>query len=134
MQDRSHIGERWRDERLRLGIAQADLAASVGASRRSVIDWEKGVAAPNAEALSAFGEVGADALYIITGRREQPLSRLDDRERLRLAVEAVEDGLAAVRRTLPPDKRAELILAAYDLMAAPEQAKGKVVELLRLVA
>lgn len=134
MRNRCHIGERWRDERLRLGIAQADLAASVGASRRSVIDWEKGVAAPNAEALSAFGEVGADALYILTGRREHPLTRLDDRERLRLAVEAVEEGLAAVKRTLPPDKRAELILAAYDLMAAPEQAKGKVVELLRLVA
>lgn len=57
-----------------------------------------------------------------------------DRERLRMAVEAVEEGLATIRRKLPPDKKAELILAAYDLMAEPEQAKGKVVELIRLVA
>lgn len=57
-----------------------------------------------------------------------------DRERLRMAVEAVEEGLVSIRRKLPPDKKAELILAAYDLMAEPEQAKGKVVELIRLVA
>jgi hypothetical protein len=57
-----------------------------------------------------------------------------DRERLRAAIEAVEEGLAAIQRKLPPGKMAEIILAAYDLIVEPEQAKGKVVELIRLVA
>jgi len=49
---------------------------------------------------------------------DQP--ELDDRNRLIAAVEAVEEGLAEVRLKLPPKKRAELIIAAYDLMNEEE--------------
>jgi len=42
------------------------------------------------------------------------------RNRLIAAVEAVEEGLAEVRSKLPPKKRAELIIAAYDLITDPE--------------
>jgi len=127
-------GHRLRQERIRIGMSQDGFAALAGQSRKSQINYEKGDRSPDIEYLAAIQVAGADVLYILTGRRERPLSRLDDHERLRLAVEAVEEGLTAIRRTLPPTKRAELILAAYDLMAEPEQAKGKVIQLLRLVA
>lgn len=62
---------------------------------------------------------------------ETPLS---DRARLVAAISAVEEGLAETRRKLPPDKRAELILAAYDLMAEPEQSRNNVIRMVRAAA
>ena len=96
--------------------------------------YERGSASPGCDVMTKFSAAGADVLYILTGRREREVSRLDDRARLALAIEAVEEGLAAIRRTLPPAQRAEAILAAYDLMAEPVEAKKQVVALLKLVA
>lgn len=63
------VGGRLREERLRLGRTQADFAAIGGASKRALINWEQDVATPSVPALIAFGEAGADAPYILTGRR-----------------------------------------------------------------
>lgn len=43
-----------------------------------------------------------------------------DTERLARAIGAVQEGLASIRRTLPPDKHAQLIEAAYELILADE--------------
>lgn len=56
-----------------------------------------------------------------------------DLERLELAVESVEEGLAATRRTLPPSKYAQLIVAVYDLLADMEQ-KDNVIKFIKLAA
>ncbi len=69
MQNRSHIGERLRDERNSLKLSQVDLATALGVSRRSVIDWEKGAATPNAEVLAALADLGCDVLYVLIGTR-----------------------------------------------------------------
>lgn len=69
------IGERLREERERTGLNQADFAAIGGASKRSQIDWEKGVAAPNATFLSAVAAHGVDVTYVITGVRMDEVSR-----------------------------------------------------------
>ncbi len=61
------IGLRLREERERLGLSQEAFAALAEASKRSQIEWEKGTAFPNAEALAAFAAQGADVQYIITG-------------------------------------------------------------------
>ncbi|WP_235893120.1 hypothetical protein [Pelomicrobium methylotrophicum] len=76
--------------------------------------------------------MGADVLYILTGRRERPASELTDRARLQAAIEVIEEVLG--ERRLPPDKKAEAILLAYDLLAEPATTSAKVVELLRKVA
>lgn len=56
-----------------------------------------------------------------------------DLAELALAIETVEEGLAVHRRTMPPAKKAELIVAVYDLWVnGEEDAKKNVV--LRLVA
>ncbi len=75
-QKKSHIGERLRDERISLKLTQVDLATALGVSRRSVIDWEKGVATPNAEVLAALADLGCDVLYVLVGIRSigQPAS------------------------------------------------------------
>lgn len=63
------IGDRLREERERLGYSQASFAALDSKSKRSQLDWEAGVAAPNAKYLEAIAEAGADVNYILTGRR-----------------------------------------------------------------
>ena len=61
------IGNRIREERNRLGLSQEAMAELAGASKRSQIDWEKGVSTPNAAYLEAVAKAGADVLYIVTG-------------------------------------------------------------------
>ncbi|KDM93586.1 hypothetical protein, partial [Mycobacterium tuberculosis] len=56
----------------------------------TAIAWEKDGSSPNALALIAFAEAGADALYILTGRRTN--DRPDN------AFTQIEDQLAQLRR------------------------------------
>lgn len=123
-----------KEERIRLGLTQTDAASLCGVRREAWGQYERGAVAPGSHVLLSFVANGADAAYLLTGRRTDSLLHLNDRERLRLAVEAVEEGLAATRRKLQPDKKAEIILAAYDLMTDPESNKGKVVQMIKLVA
>lgn len=63
------VGERLREERQRLGLSQERLAGVASVAKNTAINWEKGASSPPASALIAFAEAGADALYILTGRR-----------------------------------------------------------------
>lgn len=64
-----NIGRRLKDERERLGMSQTEFAAIAGASKHAQINWEKGDATPNANALAAWAEKGLDVLYVVTGSR-----------------------------------------------------------------
>jgi transcriptional regulator with XRE-family HTH domain len=122
-----------KEERIRLGLTQAKAAELCGVRREAWGQYERGSVVPGAQVLFRFVSHGADAGFIFTGERLEARPPLEDRERLRLAVEAVEEGLAAIHRKLSPDKKTEIILAAYDLMAERETDKGKIVQLLKLV-
>lgn len=63
-----NLGARLKEERERLGYNQTDFAALAGASKHAQINWEKGVAAPNAVALGAWAAAGLDVLYVVTGQ------------------------------------------------------------------
>lgn len=63
----STIGGRLKSERNRLGLSQPAMAALAGATKSAQVKWEKDTAAPNALALAAFAEAGADVLFIVTG-------------------------------------------------------------------
>ncbi|WP_407714192.1 helix-turn-helix transcriptional regulator [Comamonas testosteroni] len=65
----SPIGERLRDERLRIDMQQIDFADSCGVSRRTLSSWENGEATPNAAALAVMAAIGVDVLYVVTGQR-----------------------------------------------------------------
>ncbi|PHP16394.1 hypothetical protein CG471_28370 [Sphingobium sp. IP1] len=48
---------------------QTEFAAVVGASKRAMVSWEKDDSSPLITAVIAWAGVGADATYILTGRR-----------------------------------------------------------------
>lgn len=86
------VGARLREERMRLGLSQPAFAALAGATKGAQAKWERDDASPNAKALIAWAEAGADALYILTGRRTNAGPNLD--------VASIEYNLAKVRRDL----------------------------------
>lgn len=116
------------------------LAFESGIPANSLRNYELGLRAPSAEALEKLAQAGIAPAWLLLGQEPMlsagpPRSQLD---RLRLAIEAVEEGLQAIERTLPPKQKAELVLAALELLAGDEansaQTKGKLVQLLRLAA
>ncbi|TBU78183.1 helix-turn-helix domain-containing protein [Phytopseudomonas daroniae] len=64
-----NIGERLREERVRLGYNQADFAAIAGVAKTSQFNYEKGERSPDASYLAAVAEKGVDVLYVVTGKR-----------------------------------------------------------------
>lgn len=122
-----------------LGMNQADFAAISGQSKASQIRYESDDRSPDGLYFAAIAQAGADVLYILTGERRSglPSPNADDlpprlRERLVTAIEAIEEGLAATNRTAPPAVKAELVLAAYDILASQgESASAEIIRLVR---
>ncbi len=122
-----------------MGYVQPDLAAIGGVGKQSQINYESGKRLPDADYLSKVASVDVDVLYLLTGERRSGLpaptaqqlpARL--RERLTDAIEAIEEGLEAIDRTAPPRVKAELVLAAYDILASQgESASAEIIRLLR---
>lgn len=68
-----NIGERLKEERVRLGFNQADFSAFAGVAKTSQFNYEKGERSPDANYLAAVALRGVDILYVVTGERK-PLS------------------------------------------------------------
>lgn len=123
---------------------QTALGELGGVGKRAQINYEQNLRQPDSGYLARIEKFGIDVLYMLTGRHgdaatsapvvSQAEPVLSDRARLEAAISAVEEGLAETRRKLPPAKRAELILAAYDLMAQPKQTRANVIRLVRTAA
>lgn len=64
------IGQRLREERVRLKLTQPQFAALGGVEKGAQIRYESGKGSPSASHLAAAAERGLDVLYVITGRRE----------------------------------------------------------------
>jgi len=65
-----NIGERLKEERVRLGFNQAEFAAFAGVAKTSQFNYEKGDRSPDAAYLAAVAERGVDVLYVVTGERK----------------------------------------------------------------
>ena len=76
------IGERLFEERNKLGMNQPDFAALGGKTKKTLIEWEKGEAYPNAAFLAAISAHGADIQYIVTGQRSAHALSQDEQELL----------------------------------------------------
>lgn len=63
------VGSRLQEERVRMGFTQTELAEKLGISRTSATLYEAGKHLPRAEVLIALDGLGADVLYILTGKR-----------------------------------------------------------------
>lgn len=58
-----------------------------------------------------------------------------DMERLKIAIESTEEGLRAAKREMTPSKKAELVLAVYDLLDDTSSAtRERVLKLVKLAA
>lgn len=62
-----NIGERLKDERVRLGLNQTDMAALAGVTKTTQLNYEKGSRSPDAAYLAAVSAAGVDVLYVLTG-------------------------------------------------------------------
>lgn len=62
-----HFGERLKEERLRVGMSQIELANAIGMSQGSQTLYETGKRNPDMAYLTAIQELGLDAAYIVTG-------------------------------------------------------------------
>ncbi|MCP1605739.1 helix-turn-helix domain-containing protein [Pseudomonas citronellolis] len=62
------IGDRLKEERVRLGLSQTDLGAVGGVGKTTQINYEKGERSPDATYLSAAAQRGVDVLYVLTGK------------------------------------------------------------------
>ena len=134
------IGARLRDERVRLGKNQTEFAALAGASKGAQVNWEKDVASPNAAALNAFAEAGADVLYVLTGRRQSELLKQSEQAFAEQMLRSLAAGLEAPdaeasRRKLSVDEVREAACEALHRIATnveiPDETRQEADELLR---
>ena len=98
-----NIGERLREERVRLGFNQADFAALAGVAKTSQFNYEKGERSPDAAYLAAVARKGVDVLYVVTGERlsvgEGTLS-VSELEMVQVVRSLDEEDKSAIKRLL----------------------------------
>ncbi|KTC26543.1 hypothetical protein AO239_07365 [Pseudomonas sp. ICMP 19500] len=98
-----NIGERLREERVRLGFNQAEFAAFAGVAKTSQFNYEKGDRSPDADYLAAVAARGVDILYVVIGQRlpvaETTLSA-DEIEMVEHVRALDDDDKGAVKRLL----------------------------------
>lgn len=142
-------------KRLRGRVTLDEMATKVGVSRATVVNYESGRRDPDQHYLAAFADATcADFLELLrlslASSTNEPSQRMAvllqgasaavapaaglDLARFRLAIETAEEGLAAANRVMAPDKKADLILAIYDLFGEPANTKARVLTLVKLAA
>ena len=94
-----NIGERLKEERVRLGYNQADFAAIAGVAKTSQFNYEKGDRSPDAAYLAAVAERGVDVLFVVTGERRPQSTE---------SISAEEAKLLERYRQMPAEGRATL--------------------------
>lgn len=139
-----NLSSRLSEERKRIGLNQTEFGKIAGVTKTSQGNYESGERSPNADYLQAISAMGVDVQYVLTGTRSQSVAGesstlkentanlvLMDTKRLTLAIETVEEGLEVAHRVMQPDKKAQLILAVYELFKS--QAKNDKQSVLSLV-
>ena len=77
------------------------------------------------------GDISADAGTV---GREFPAIEQHPHKPPNFPWETRREGLAAAKRTMATDKKAELVLAVYDLLEEPSVTKERVLKLVKLAA
>ncbi|MEG0920288.1 MAG: XRE family transcriptional regulator [Comamonas sp.] len=91
------IGDRLREERVRLGLTQPAIGEIGGVTKKTQMLYEGGERAPDANYLSAIAAHGADVRYVLTGARDYaPPPPLSGEEQLMLQY--YRDAVPAVRK------------------------------------
>ena len=68
------IFRRLLEERTRLGLNKSQMAEMGGVAQPTYLRYESGERVPDGEFLAAIDRAGVDVLYVLTGRRSQPVA------------------------------------------------------------
>lgn len=107
------------EERKRLGLSRAQVAREAGRTPQAIGEYERGDAWPGGEALAAAARLGADVSYVLTGARPaHPVAaRVDiNLDLLAQIIGAIESLLDDHEMEMTPAKKAEVIVAVYELL------------------
>lgn len=146
-QKRAEIGVRMKAAREALGLTQEGLAKAVGGSKRGIQENEARNRVPGGEVVAGMVELGINANWLLTGEgpmrladlntppaQSQSMSFAFDQDRLEKSLEAVEAGLAAADSTMPPAKKAAVVMAVYDLLQEPSVTRERILKLIKFAA
>ncbi|MEO5341075.1 MAG: helix-turn-helix domain-containing protein [Magnetococcus sp. MYC-9] len=120
------IFERLRAERKRLGMNQTDFAEKGGVGLGSQVRYESGERLPDAGYLAAIAGLGADVTYILTGVRTLTGEKAGrglpgypevGAEEVLEAVEQLADLMISTGTTVPPEKLADSVRLAVQILA-----------------
>jgi transcriptional regulator with XRE-family HTH domain len=135
------VSARLRIARAALKMTQKDFVEASGIPLPSLRDYERCKRTPGGDAIASMVRVGINANWLLVGEGSMLLtdttpsvvvSAALDPERLRLTLQAVEESLAALGRVMVPDKKAELVVAIYDLFEGSSVNKEGVLKLVKL--
>ncbi len=120
----------------KIGTLQ-NAARIAGVTAEQVAKWRDGKAKPSFKAVASLANVAGVSLdWLATGREfsEETSVKLDRKELLS-AIETVEESLTATNRALNPAKKAELILAIYDLFTSENKpSSAQIISILSKIA
>jgi transcriptional regulator with XRE-family HTH domain len=117
------IGQRLKEERLRLKMNQPDFAALGGKVKKTLIDYEKDESSPDAKFLAAIAAAGADTNYILTGQRAHLISEENPGYMLRPDQKALLDNLENCSKEDQDAIRRMALRCAGDRTDEPEEQK-----------
>jgi transcriptional regulator with XRE-family HTH domain len=141
------LGHRLTQERARLGLTQADLAAVTGITRRTQINYESGQRAPDAAYLDAVDRKGIDTLFVVTGRRqavavnEQRVAEADSKYQItgllpgnvRAATVAVFEHMQTHAAAFDANRAAEAVVVLAEMSKTPEDVMRNAAHVLKLM-
>jgi len=110
------IGERLKEERLRLRFNQDDFSQEVGITRKTLFGYETGVRAPDAGSLQIWAKMGLDVTYVVTGERKQPPS---------VVLSPEEQVMIDAYRKLPEENKKQLMVLALTGVDIKPKKKDK---------
>ena len=110
--ERPLLGTRLREERRRLGLTQAALAAVAGISTATQVGYEGGATDPGASYLLKIAEAGVDVCWVLTGQRVD--WRGFDIGMLIEIVQAVDEWAATRNKMTTAEQREHLVRVIYE--------------------
>lgn len=134
MNSDSPRGTRLREQRKKLGLKQAEVAAACHVSREMWGKYERGVAMPGGPVLAEMSKIGIDIEYVLNGQPARVRSALDAVrasseiasrfEKVEPARASLQEAIFNVLRAAQPDADEQQLLDSY--RRADESAKSAI--------
>ncbi|MBK3844385.1 helix-turn-helix domain-containing protein [Paraburkholderia aspalathi] len=121
------FGARLIAERERMGLAQGDMKAIAGVSRRTQFNYEQSVRLPDVSYLAALATHGFDIGYLVTGKRS-PHGGVVNEALLRNVFVVVESALSNASHSIDVEKKSKLVALVYQTSAENGQVDPLVVQ------